>query len=253
MNTRNISDSEANQLQAGDNHYRSYVGPPDQYDLMGAMQFRLLTSLGLRERHKVLDFGCGSLRVGRLLIPYLQSNCYFGVEPNQWLVEDAIDRQLGRDILKIKSPSTSSNNDFAVPFSGVSFDFILAQSVFSHTGLDVAENILKEFSRVLAPRGIIAVTFSLSHDGSDFSGSGWVYPKCVRYRTDTVTDLANRVGLIAIEIPFFHPRQRWFLMSHSREMLPPGQHLELLSGAVFNVDEFAQSVVGDCVQNNGCD
>jgi hypothetical protein len=56
--------------------YRSYVGPSDEYDIMGATQFNLLTSLGLRENHTLLDFGCGSLRAGRLFITYLTKSRY---------------------------------------------------------------------------------------------------------------------------------------------------------------------------------
>jgi cyclopropane fatty-acyl-phospholipid synthase-like methyltransferase len=62
---------DASKLNPGDKHYKAYVGPPTQYDFMGATQFRLLCTLGLREQHKVLDFGCGSLRAGRLLLSYL--------------------------------------------------------------------------------------------------------------------------------------------------------------------------------------
>jgi len=47
---RRRSDEEANHLGAGDEHYRAYVGPPSQYDLIGASQFNLLCALGLRER-----------------------------------------------------------------------------------------------------------------------------------------------------------------------------------------------------------
>ena len=47
-------------LKPGDKHYRAYIGPPLQYDFMGATQFRLLCSLGLRAHHQVLDLGCGS-------------------------------------------------------------------------------------------------------------------------------------------------------------------------------------------------
>lgn len=65
------------------NSYREYVGPETEYDLIGAMQFRLLSTLGLRENHKLLDFGCGSLRAGRLFIPYLNPGNYTGVEPNE--------------------------------------------------------------------------------------------------------------------------------------------------------------------------
>lgn len=54
---------------AGDQHYRAYVGPPQNYDLISAMSFGLLTALGLRQHHSLLDIGCGSLRNGRLLIP----------------------------------------------------------------------------------------------------------------------------------------------------------------------------------------
>jgi hypothetical protein len=69
--TRRLSDTDTRNLGAGAAHYTAFVGPPDQYDLMGATQFRLLTTLGLRDYHRLLDFGCGSLRVGRLLISYL--------------------------------------------------------------------------------------------------------------------------------------------------------------------------------------
>jgi len=242
VNTRQLSDLEANNLKAGDNHYRSYVGPPDQYDLMGAMQFRLLCSLGLREWNKVLDFGCGSLRVGRILIPFLQSNCYFGIEPNEWLIEDAIERQLGQELIKLKHPNFSNNRNFIVPFDNCKFEFVLAQSIFSHTGVDAAEKILKEFSRVTTSRGIVAATFELSQDGSDFSGTGWIYPKCVRYDKSLIFDLAQQAGFVAIEIPFFHPRQRWFLMSRNQSVLPVQEQLALLAGAVFNVEEFSGSL-----------
>jgi hypothetical protein len=81
-------------LAGGSRHFRAYVGPPGQFDFMGATQFRLLTTLGLREHHSLLDFGCGSLRAVRLLIPYLLPGRYYGLEPNRWLIEDGINTQL---------------------------------------------------------------------------------------------------------------------------------------------------------------
>jgi len=64
-------------LKPGDPQYRAYVGPPEDYDLIAAMTFNLLTTLGLRQHHSLLDIGCGSLRIGRLLIPYLNQGKYF--------------------------------------------------------------------------------------------------------------------------------------------------------------------------------
>src|SRR5947199_9194661 len=92
-------------LKPGDPHYRAYVGPPEDYDLIAAMTFNLLTTLGLRQQHSLLDIGCGSLRIGRLLIPYLNRGKYFGVEPNEWLVEEGIKRELGEALLQVKRPT----------------------------------------------------------------------------------------------------------------------------------------------------
>ena len=83
--------------------YKPYVGPDDKYDLIASMQFNLLTFMGLRDYHKLLDIGCGSLRVGRLLIPYLLKGNYFGLEPEKWLVNEALANELGRDILGTKN------------------------------------------------------------------------------------------------------------------------------------------------------
>jgi hypothetical protein len=60
----------------------------------------------------VLDFGCGSLRLGRLLIPFLNERRYYGIEPNYWLIEDAIERELGQDAIRIKKPTLSARDDF---------------------------------------------------------------------------------------------------------------------------------------------
>jgi hypothetical protein len=62
--------------EVGSRDYRAYIGPTSRYDFMGASQFRLATTLGLRSGHKLLDFGCGSLRAGKLFIPYLETGNY---------------------------------------------------------------------------------------------------------------------------------------------------------------------------------
>src|SRR5213083_2204394 len=120
-------------LKPGDPHYRAYVGPPEDYDLIAAMTFNLLTTLGLRQHHSLLDVGCGSLRIGRLLIPYLNRGKYFGVEPNKWLVEEGITRELGETLVEIKHPIFFfSNSPDSIAKAETAFNFAVAQSIFSH-------------------------------------------------------------------------------------------------------------------------
>lgn len=44
--------------------YKSYVGPAQNFELMGTVQFDHLKYWGLAEHHYLLDIGCGSLREG---------------------------------------------------------------------------------------------------------------------------------------------------------------------------------------------
>ena len=109
-------------LRPGDPNYRAYVGPPNDYDLIGGLQFTALFRAGLRESHRLLDLGCGSLRAGRLFIPYLRPGCYYGIEPNTWLVDEGLTRELGADIVRVKRPTFSAVGDFSLASLGEVFD-----------------------------------------------------------------------------------------------------------------------------------
>jgi len=207
---RELTEAQARGLQPGSDHYTAYVGPPSQYDFMGATQFALLFHLGLRARHKVLDFGCGSLRAGRLLIPYLDPGNYYGIEPNTWLVKEGIERQLG-GLETLKQPTFSSSDAFVADVFGEEFDFIVAQSIFSHSGPTMTGLALRSFSKVLRRNGICAVTFV---HGEEDPAEGWLYPGVVSYRPPLIVQLAEAAGLIAAPIPWQHPRQTWWLMGH---------------------------------------
>lgn len=226
-------------LKPGDSHYMAYVGPPTQYDFMGATQFRLLCTLGLRAGHSLLDFGCGSLRAGRLFLSYLDEGRYFGIEPNKWLIEDAINNQVGRDLIAIKKPRFDHNSDFTTNVFSQRFDFIIAQSIFSHAGSDLVSTALHNFNESLKPKGIVVATFI---EGiSDFDGCGWVYPGCVNYRKATVERYAREAGLFAIRLPWYHPRQTWYFLAKDRCRLPNRAMLRHLRGAVLFDPELVES------------
>lgn len=201
-------------LKPGDDHYRAYVGPPQDYDLVSAMVFNLLTSIGLRQHHRVLDIGCGSLRVGRLLIPYLNAGHYVGVEPNQWLVEAGVANEIGADLVRIKRPQFSYRDSLEEFSQPLKLDFAVAQSIFSHTGLDLLERWLVELGTHLKDDGALLATFL--PDSQDFSGQGWVYPGCVRFRPETLAAVAARQGMDFRVLDWAHPRQTWALFSRQR-------------------------------------
>jgi len=199
-------------LKPGDPQYRAYVGPPEDYDLIAAMTFNLLTTLGLRQHHSLLDVGCGSLRIGRLLIPYLNRGKYFGVEPNEWLVHEGIKRELGETLVQIKRPTFFfSDSPETIARAKIAFDFALAQSIFSHCGLDLIKAWLSAISRSLAQNGALVATFLIGEE--DSAQKGWIYPDCVNYRPATLERAAKDVNLRFEILDCKHPRQTWALFA----------------------------------------
>lgn len=196
-------------LVPGADHYRAFVGPPEDYDLVSAMTFGLLTSLGLRQHHAVLDVGCGSLRVGRLLIPYLNRGCYTGIEPKRWLVEEGVAKECGKEQIAIKEPIFIFSADPRRIDTSARFDFALAQSIFSHAGIDVISGWLEMLSEQLEGDGALVATFIEGDE--DHSSPGWFYPRCVSYRRETMSRLAAKYGFRFRVLDWRHPRQTWCL------------------------------------------
>ena len=214
MATDPQSDKLGKGLAPGSHHYRAFVGSPETYDIESATQFTLLTFLGLREDHFVLDIGCGSLKAGKLLIPYLLPGHYFGIEPEQWLIDEGIENELGRDIINMKAPVFSNDREFTCTVFGHKFDFILAHSIFTHASQAQISRCISQVKECMKPTSIFAATIAEGEE--NYTGSDWVYSTstCVAYTLTRMQELALEHGLICKLIDWPHPWQQWVLIGY---------------------------------------
>lgn len=202
--------------------HRLTVGNRTRFDVMGGLQFSILLALGLREHHTLCDVGCGSLRAGRLLIPYLAPGSYCGIEPRRDVVEAGIAHEIGPELVARRRARFDHGDDFGLERFGVPFDYVLAQSIFSHSYRDLTARGLHGIAAALAPDGLFVGTF-YEHlplllpvgpaDRPD-DESGWRYPGTVAYSWREWTALLGAAGLTGRRIRWAHLRQTWFVASH---------------------------------------
>lgn len=192
--------------------YREYVGQPKAFDALGAGQFTLLTMLGLREHHTLLDFGCGALRSGRFFISYLQKGNYFGIDPNAWLIHEALEQEIGLSLVGLKAPKFRFNSDFHLDLFTQRFDYIQAHSVVTHASHAMIMRLFKQVHTVLQMTGIFVGTFKSGVQ--DYSGSEWIYPRLVTYQWGTIKAIAKESDLVAHRLRWPHPNQSYFILLH---------------------------------------
>jgi hypothetical protein len=205
---------------AGD--YREFVGPRDEYDLSGAIQFNLLTYLGLREYHTLLDVGCGSLRGGRLFVVYLDRARYFAIEPEAWLVRMAIEKEIGEDLIRLKAPRFFHNQDFSLEDAAQGVDFILAQGVFTHAAEWQIQKCFSAMQPIMKPDTLFVASYFKGLES--YAGKEWRYPETTTYTAERFAGMARDVGFALVPVAWPHPRGAdWVILCH------PDAHQSALS------------------------
>jgi hypothetical protein len=128
------------------------------------------------------------------------------------LVDEGIRRELGETLVQIKRPTFFfSDSPDTISQAKIAFDFALAQSIFSHCGLDLIKEWLSAISRTLAQDGVLVATFLVGEE--DSARMGWIYPECVNYRPATLERAAKDVNLRFEILDWKHPRQTWALFA----------------------------------------
>jgi len=143
--------------------HRRYVG--GAWDEIGRLQFDFLVSRGLRPHHTLLDVGCGSLRAGRLLIPYLHAGGYLGLDKEESLIRAGLAKELDASIRAQKKPRFVVSRAFEFERFGRHPDFALAQSLFTHLTPRTIELCLRKLRPWIREDGVFYCTWFVG-DGS---------------------------------------------------------------------------------------
>jgi cyclopropane fatty-acyl-phospholipid synthase-like methyltransferase len=190
--------------------YKGFIGDPTQYNNIGKIIFNLLKKLGLKPTDKFLDIGCGSLRVGKYLIDYLNKSNYRGIEPNEWLICEAIENEninfRGKEVL------FRTSEDFELTFFDEKFDFILANSIFIHASKNQIERCFEEVNKVLKNDGGMFL-FNFIEGDKDSQEKNWSYPCKVEYTMEYINSIINKYNNFHVmQVDCKYPGKQKFLL-----------------------------------------
>ncbi|MDH3659331.1 MAG: class I SAM-dependent methyltransferase [Alphaproteobacteria bacterium] len=135
------------------------------WDEMGELQFRFLVDNGLKPEHRMLDIGCGTLRGGRHFIRYLDAGHYTGIDISKKVLAYG-QELLVEEKLAEKRPKLVLNQEKRLRFSEFAdqtFDYLLAQSVFTHLPPEYIEECFQHIRQIMG----IDSRFFFTFYGSD--------------------------------------------------------------------------------------
>lgn len=181
---------------------------------MGRHQFEFLKKHGLEPQHRLLDIGCGSLRGGLLFIEYLDKGHYTGFDLSSEVIE-AGNRKVREQGLADKSPQLLVNHKKNLKFDfleGATFDFLLAQSVFSHLQPDHIRECFDNLEKVMAPGARFLFTHHPGERYRQRSQTDFEYPRSF------FEEVADSRGFDIADLSegYQHPRAQNMLMVYRK-------------------------------------
>ncbi len=150
-------------------------GPPELFEDAGRKMLMVLLNEGLMPYSKVLDIGCGCLRGGYWVIRFLNSQGYYGIEPNKAMLAEGLNCLFSRETLELKNPSFDHNEDFDVSVFNTKFDYFLARSIWTHASKQQISVMLDGFANHTNPKAVFLTSFvNAKLESEEYMEHSWV-------------------------------------------------------------------------------
>ena len=189
---------------------RGFLGvPKETFAEAGSQQLIALLSEGLLPDSKVLEFGCGCLRVAYWLVRFLEPGGYAGIEPARDRVTFGQTYLFLGGELEHKQPRFDFNEVFDSSVFGTKFDFFLARSIWTHASKSQIAVTLDSFVRDSKQDAIFLASYLPATSAEDdYQGEEWVgtshrsdVPGVIRHSLSWIREQCRSRGLVCEEIP----------------------------------------------------
>jgi hypothetical protein len=189
---------------------QGFLGVPvGTFEQAGREQLIALLQEGLNPESKVLEIGCGCLRIAYWLVRFLDGGCYHGIEPARQRVEYGLQYLFTSEEARQKQPRFDFNPNFDSSVFDAQFDFFLARSIWTHACKRQIEATLDSFIRDSTPSGIFLTSYLPAQSTEDdYQGDHWVgtshesdTPGVIRHSLAWIVQQCEKRGLQLDELP----------------------------------------------------
>lgn len=164
---------------------------------IGQAQIEFGKRIGLSQDETMLDIGCGDLRGGRHFIEYLDSGNYHGMDISGEAI-DAAKENLREWGLADKNPILRRNDDLQfTEWINSEFDFVFANSVFTHLPTEDIEQCFANLDDVLSDGGRFCPSFNESNNREIRRTRSVKRSNIYRYRFEELQSIAEQHGFTA--------------------------------------------------------
>lgn len=163
------------------------------------MQHDFMLAQGLKPEHLFLDLGCGALRGTIRLVDYLSNGHFNGADISIGLLKEALLECQRLHLSNLPLLRLMDSFDLKSLWDGMTFDFVLANSLTVHIEPDDIRDLCKGIADVLTPSGkaYISVHPLSEKETEPFKNDGYRW----WYKRSWIASEAAKAGLNLSDIP----------------------------------------------------
>lgn len=168
----------------------------EEYEDLGRSFFDKLKEYGLSRGDVCVDYGCGTLRVGRHVIKYLEPEAYWGLDIDQYLLDEGRNL-LGEALAAEKRPNLRVISPQAIAEAAAARPSMLfSAKVLSHVHPSELPAYVGNLMTIIGSSGQ-AIVMSRWSDHDTFQANKWMWAHSIAGLSDLVRSQGGTLAVLA--------------------------------------------------------